>query len=113
MVKEKLQCQLCNKNWSRMRSRGRKPRFCVSCIENNLLNIMPDQELKDTVDNTVNEKLNSKNKRHWICPRCSLELITYVNLSQSPVCNNPSSHTSTSVEMIDYNRKEEKVIIYA
>lgn len=136
MTKEKIQCQLCNNTWSRNRARGRKPRFCPTCIKQNAVQIMSFQNdvnefddsdevyfvenddseeiesAEDIVDNVPNEKLNPKNKIHWICPACSLELTTYVRLSESPVCNNPSSHTSKRVEMIFYNRKEEKIAIY-
>jgi rubrerythrin len=129
MPKEKLCCQLCKSVWSRTRSRGRKPRFCASCIKKNLImgysepnsqdfidevdNYDQLESIEDIVDDTPNQKLDPKNKRHWICPKCSLELTTYVGLSQPPICNNPASHTSSCIEMVLYNRKEEKIASYA
>jgi len=129
MAREKLKCQLCNSVWSRTRSRGRKPRFCASCIKKNLIMNYSElrsqddidevddsdqiESIEDIVDNTPNEKLDPKNKRHWVCPKCSLQLTTYVGLSQPPVCNNPASHTSSYVEMVLHNRKEEKIASYA
>lgn len=129
MAREKLKCQLCDSVWSRTRSRGRKPRFCASCIKKNLVMNYSDlrsqddidqvddseeiESIDDIVDTTPNEKLDPKNKRHWICPKCSLQLTTYVGLSQPPGCTNPTSHTSRYIEMIPYNRKEEKIASYA
>ena len=126
MAREKIQCQLCKNTWSRNRSRGRKPRFCPGCIKKNAVQVMSTKDyidevddseeiesIDDIIDNTPNEKLNPKNKLQWVCPKCSLELTTYVRLSEPPVCNNPSSHTSKCVEMVLNIRKEEKIAIYA
>lgn len=35
MQQEKLTCSQCSKKWTRVKSRGRKPLFCPSCIAKN------------------------------------------------------------------------------
>lgn len=129
MIKEKLECQLCKKNWLREVSRGRKPRFCPKCLEKNILmdysKIRPEdhyeevddsEELEDInsiVDDTPREKLDPKNKLNWVCPQCSAALTTYVALSCPPVCNNPASHSSKYVEMVQQTREKEKILVNA
>ena len=42
----------------------------------------------------------SKFKQLWKCPKCSNTLTLYISVSQPPTCNNPKSHTTTSVNMV-------------
>ncbi len=113
---------MCNQTWFRLRSRGRKPRFCLKCVKANMIDINKSNEqifeedekidLQEEVK-IINEKLDPKNKVVWTCPKCNLVLITYVPLSCVPTCNNPDSHSSKHIEMQKYTRKDEKIAIYA
>lgn len=109
MVKEQLSCQLCSTVWFRDRARGRKPRFCPTCLQNAIVVNTPAVHARN--EDIAKQKRN--NKRQWICPSCSMEITTYVNLSQPPGCTNPLAHTSRYVEMISYDRKEEEIVSYA
>jgi len=109
MVKEQLSCQLCSTVWSRDRARGRKPRLCPTCLQDAIVVNTPVMPAKNE---DIAKQKHINNKRQWICPSCSMEITTYVNLSQPPGCTNPSAHTSRYVEMIPYDRKEEKIVLY-
>lgn len=126
MSKEKLQCQLCSKIWSRKKSRGRKPRFCASCLEANMVEIHKirdyidevddSEEIEDInsiVDDTPKQKLDPKNKINWVCPTCKSTATTYVALSCPPICNNPAFHSSKHIEMIVNSRQKEEKLAYA
>lgn len=104
MVKELLVCQMCQKPWKRIKSRGRKPRFCAKCFAEALMEIEQD---------TLPEEPKSKQDRakimHWVCPACNKGLTTYVGVSQAPTCQNPTSHSSKSIEMIQHRREKVQV----
>ncbi len=104
MVKELLVCQMCQKPWKRIKSRGRKPRFCAKCFAEALMEIE-----QDIIVDEPKPKQNRAKIAHWICPSCNLSLTTYVGVSQPPTCQNPSAHSSKPVEMIQHRREKVQV----
>lgn len=99
MIKETLHCEICSSEWSRKKSRGRKPKVCPQCIEDNVV-----------LDNAKYVPKGNKVKqtaKKWICPKCNASVTVFVNLTYSPICTNPSSHSSKPVEMQIQGRQEQ------
>ncbi len=46
-MEENLTCQLCSKSWTRIRTRGRKPRFCPDCVVINMSDVTTQTEFED------------------------------------------------------------------
>jgi hypothetical protein len=42
----------------------------------------------------------------WRCPNCNRKLVTFVGLSQPPICSNTKAHSTQTVEMENKNEKE-------
>lgn len=103
---ETLTCQMCSNTWDRELVRGRKPRFCPSCLEKSLVIVSMSQQ---TEDSTKNEKLDPSNKMIWICQLCERPFTTYVPLCEPPTCFNPEKHERKHVEMIPYTKDYKKL----
>jgi len=103
--KEILTCEMCSSSWSRMRSRGRKPRFCPSCVQEN---VVPFSEVA-VVSNLKTKNIRSATK--WVCPSCGEGVTIFINLEYPPICRNKASHSSKGIEMqkIQENRQKEAV----
>lgn len=99
MSKETLHCELCSSEWSRRKARGRKPRVCPQCIEEQIVSY------EETVYVPGQSKM-TKTAKKWVCPRCNASVTVFVNLDYPPICTNPSSHSSKPVEMHMENRQE-------
>jgi ribosomal protein L37AE/L43A len=56
MQQEKLTCSQCSKKWSRLKSRGRKPLFCPSCVAKNTTPPVQPKASKATVKNSPPKK---------------------------------------------------------
>ncbi len=82
MVKELLVCQMCQKPWKRIKSRGRKPRFCAKCFAEALMEIE-----QDILPEEPKFKQDRAKIVHWVCPACNKGLTTYVAVSQAPTDN--------------------------
>ena len=104
MVKELLVCQMCQKPWKRIKSRGRKPRFCAKCFAEALMEIE-----QDILPEEPKFKQDRAKIVHWVCPACNKGLTTYVAVSQAPTCQNPTAHSSKSIEMIQHRREKVQV----
>jgi hypothetical protein len=104
MVKELLVCQMCQKPWKRIKSRGRKPRFCAKCFAEALMEIE-----QDILPEEPKFKQDRAKIMHWVCPACNKGLTTYVTVSQAPTCQNPTAHSSKSIEMIQHRREKVQV----
>jgi predicted amidophosphoribosyltransferase len=104
MVKELLVCQMCQKPWKRIKSRGRKPRFCAKCFAEALMEIE-----QDILPEEPKFKQDRAKIMHWVCPACNKGLTTYVGVSQAPTCQNPTAHSSKSIEMIQHRREKVQV----
>ena len=100
MVKELLVCQMCQKPWRRIKSRGRKPRFCAKCFAEALMEIE-----QDVLSEEPKIKQDRAKIMRWVCPACNKDLTTYVGVSEAPTCQNPAVHSSKAVEMVQ-NRRE-------
>lgn len=92
-IKEFLTCEMCSDQWSRTRSRGRKPRFCPECIKENVVAFeevvtMPKEDAKKT-----------RTATKWECPSCGENITVFVNLQYPPICRNPAKHSTKAVEM--------------
>lgn len=104
MVKELLVCQMCQKPWKRIKSRGRKPRFCAKCFAEALMEIE-----QDVISEEPKHKQDRAKITHWVCPECNKSVTTYIGVSQPPTCQNPSAHSSKPVEMIQHRREKVQV----
>ncbi len=104
MVKELLVCQMCQKPWKRIKSRGRKPRLCAKCFAEALMEIE-----QDILPEEPKFKQDRAKIMHWVCPACNKGLTTYVGVSQAPTCQNPTAHSSKSIEMIQHRREKVQV----
>jgi rubrerythrin len=104
MVKELLVCQMCQKPWKRIKSRGRKPRFCAKCFAEALMEIEQDALLEEPKHKQDRAKI-----MRWVCPTCNKGLTTYVAVSQPPTCQNPTAHSSKTIEMIQHRREKVQV----
>jgi rubrerythrin len=97
-LKETLHCEVCSSTWSRKKIRGRKPKVCPQCIKDEVtiyeqVTFMPDQSS------------SKKTAKKWICPQCQSSVTVFINLEYPPVCRNPQSHSTRSVEMQINGRK--------
>lgn len=126
-MEEILTCESCRKQWSRERSRGRKPRFCPSCLSSEAhlssltssqtsnIELKPESLTSDKFDiskvysallpkNPNAESLieSTKNGSKWKCPSCGNRLIIHVPISDIPThrCT-PTTVTIKQYERID------------
>jgi len=126
-MEETLKCTSCNKKWTRIKTRGRKPVFCPKCIAKTTeppkeiiqsLN-KPSQIQEDKPQVADDKKLiqnvykyffpevqddqlnNQKSGSKWQCPSCKYTLTLYVAISDIPYhrCT-PSSSTKRELKRI-------------
>ena len=113
-MKETLTCSLCQKNWKREISRGRKPVVCPKCASKNIdkttkkdvqskvknIEIVENKETVNTEPISISqvfrdyypkpsnyEELIESTKKGslWHCPKCNKELKCNIALSAIPV----------------------------
>lgn len=99
-LKESLQCEVCSSNWSRTRTRGRKPRVCPQCIKDDVV-------LYEEVTYMPEQTSSKKTAKKWVCPQCNSSITMFINLDYPPICRNPQSHSTRSIEMQINGRKEQ------
>lgn len=92
-TKEFLTCEMCSGQWSRTRSRGRKPRFCPACIKENVVSF------EEVVTMSKEENKKTRTATKWECPSCSESITVFVNLQYPPICRNPARHSTKGIEM--------------
>lgn len=96
--KEHLVCEMCFQSWDRKISRGRKPRFCPSCIKENVVSF-------DEV--VIVPSKDSRTATRWECPSCGEGITVFISLEYAPICRNPSKHSTRSIEMQKASRNKE------
>jgi uncharacterized CHY-type Zn-finger protein len=64
---------------------------------------------EDNLQSEAKHKQDKAKISNWVCPLCSKSLTTYVAVSEPPTCQNPLSHSSKSIEMIQNRREKIKV----
>jgi RNase P subunit RPR2 len=99
--KENLVCEMCSKHWVRKVARGRKPRFCPECIEENVV------VFEQGVTMSSQESKKSRLATRWTCPNCGEGITVFVNLEYPPICRNAARHSTKGVEMQKGVRKQE------
>lgn len=104
-TKEVLTCEMCSESWTRTRSRGRKPRFCPECINENVVSfqevlIMPKGKAEKT-----------RTVTRWECPSCGEGVTIFVSLHYPPICRNAAKHSTKGIEMENrtLSRKKEAI----
>lgn len=89
MNKEKLTCSKCNKNWERISSRGRKPKFCPKCaVDSTPVPVQkapvpsqkPSKAMK-TSESAIVYPAPSK----WNCSSCHAKIEVGVGIKEAPV----------------------------
>ena len=106
-MEEELTCTSCSSTWKRVRTRGRKPLLCPSCLSGQAQTIISTQtpiiksSQKDSVfsdlsvssvhsqmhpkpSNHQELKESTKNGSIWKCPGCGSTLKMFVSLSAVP-----------------------------
>lgn len=99
-LKETLNCETCSSSWVRERTRGRKPRVCPECIKDE---IVPYHQVTYMPEETTSKKTAKK----WVCPQCQATVTVFINLEYPPICRNPQSHSTRSIEMQIHGRQEQ------
>lgn len=129
---------MCTKTWVRIRTRGRKPRFCPDCVSMSMADIVEQEEIVEDEEDFVEDdivddedlieeeeeeeediesipvveyqRLDPNKKKTWSCPSCKFVLTTYTELIDPPICGNPEGHYLKSFEMVEYKRKKEALV---
>lgn len=97
-VKETLHCDICSSTWMRKKARGRKPKICPQCIKDQVVSY-------EQVTYMPTQSSAKKTAKKWTCPMCQSSITLFVNLDYPPICRNPQSHSTKSVEMQINGRK--------
>ena len=81
---ETLICEKCSNSWTRQPSRGRKPRFCPSCVSTMTKDIGPIKTVK--VIDSDEEKSTAKfpAPTAWRCSSCGVGIELKVNVDYAP-----------------------------
>jgi hypothetical protein len=96
-MKEKLTCNSCSKNWTRNRTRGRKPLFCPKCAETlssqkqiqkpiklGRIRLMSMAEKSEKTKNNKITKQLIEAPSNWQCPSCLVSVILNVGVYDPP-----------------------------
>lgn len=81
---ERLICAACSKAWSRTLSRGRKPKFCPSCTQDQDNSFDTHTYVPSNVE-TTSSSLRYSGRNKWLCPSCSISLETFIGMDTEPM----------------------------
>jgi len=89
MNKEKLTCTKCNKNWQRISSRGRKPKFCPKCAaESTPIPVQkaskPAQKLPKATKPSGSPTVYPAPSK-WNCSSCNANIEVRVGIKEPPI----------------------------
>jgi hypothetical protein len=89
MNKEKLTCSKCNKNWQRISSRGRKPKFCPKCAADSTP--VPVQKAPKTAQKAPKATKPASSDvvypapSKWTCKSCETKIEVCVGIKEAPI----------------------------